>query len=246
MDFNKRRVMKKLFILMLFSSTIFGQVDTSFIEDAKLINLNVYSPEKLKVSEYGAAYDVSGNLIYKTSDSSVYYSNGSEFTKLLSSSQEVVTGWAQYNGDFYDTDNKLVVTEGDTSTLYVNNSSVINSQLPIGVSSFYNESDTTIIGVNSGDAYLLRVSFKASSSINNGRAELLLDIGASPQRIIILGRNIGLSRGSNVTQTISSTSSIYSLNTFVANGCKVKIYADDGNISVWDISFLITRVHKAR
>ncbi len=155
-----------------------------------------------------------------------------------------LTGWAQYLDTFYTSSNKFAVAEFDTVTIPNLAQSVINSQLPTGVDSLYNRADTTIIGVNIGDQYSIRIDFKAEVDINNGYCDILLDIGGSQG--IILSKVVTFPRGSNTPQSFSLTTDYYTLNTFVANGGKLRVYAAAGDLLMWDINYLISRSHKAK
>lgn len=156
----------------------------------------------------------------------------------------IVTGWAQYRDTVFTASNKFAVAALDTATMPNMAHSIINSYLPNGVDSLYNRVDTTLIGVNIGDHYSIRIDFKAEVSVNNGYCDVLLDIGGSQG--IILDKVVTFPRGSNTTHSFSITTDYYTLNTFVANGGKLRIYAADGDLEVWDINYVIFRGHKAQ
>ncbi len=123
------------------------------------------------------------------------------------------TGWGSYNGDNYTSGAPLVVAAGDTTILYINNSSVNETQLPLGAPSFYSPTDSAIMVENAGDALTARVSFQASSTSNNARAFMLFDIGTTTP-IVVAYRNLNLSRGVGITQPNSSTTALFSGATF--------------------------------
>lgn len=163
--------------------------------------------------------------------------------------QEVVnsnTGWASYGDSTYTSVSPLVIAEGATAVIGNNAANVINGQLPIGVSSFYDGATNKITPENSGDAYIIRIDFSAFTSNQNGLATLELDIG-SPQNEI-LRRGFTFPKGSGLANRIevSASTLVYSLDTFIANGGSVELRSDAGNTSIYDVTFIISRVHKAR
>ncbi len=153
------------------------------------------------------------------------------------------TGWAQYKDTIFTSSNKFDIANGDTATMPNMAHSIINTYLPTGVDSFYNRADTTLIGVNIGDHYSIRIDFKAEVDVNNGYCDIFLDIGGSQG--IILDRVVTFPRGANTAHYFSITTDYYTLNTFVANGGKLRVYAADGDLEMWDINFVIVRIHAA-
>lgn len=156
----------------------------------------------------------------------------------------VGTGWAAYTDTTYDSGNKWALTQGDTAKFPFFWDTNIDSQIPLGIDSLFNRSDTTLIGFN-GDSYTVRVNFTAEVSSANGYCSMIYDIGNGTP-IIITERVVNFPRGANTPHDFSLTTSIYALGTFESNGCSVKFHAEDGNLEVWDLSIIVTRTHKAR
>lgn len=159
--------------------------------------------------------------------------------------REKQTGWAQYTDSVYTSSNVLSVSSGSTVTLSNNANSTITSQLPYGVSSFYNNTTNKITPENSGDFYVVRVDFTAYTDNNNGLFELQLDIGGGQGVIYQDTIDFPRGTGSGNAREISKTISLFSLDTFIANGGELKILSITGTTSIYDISFVISRVHKA-
>jgi hypothetical protein len=153
------------------------------------------------------------------------------------------SGWAQYTDTTYKSTNKFTITEGDTSKFPLFWDEKVDSQLPFGVDSLFSRADTSIIG-RTGDAYMLRMNFKAEVDAANGHCDLLHDIGNGTP-IIINDMTITFPRGANQEHEFSKTVLLFSLGTFQSNGCSIKFYAEDGNLEVWDFSIIIARIHKA-
>lgn len=154
------------------------------------------------------------------------------------------TGWAQYKDDQYTSSSPLVIPQGSTVTLGNNAASVIESQLPDGVSSFYDESTNEILGISSGDALLVRIDVTAFTSSQNGLAKVRFDIAGSQG--VILNKTISFPKGTGLSNAneFSSTSFVYSLDTFVANGCELKIESITGQTSIFDVNYVVGRWHK--
>lgn len=155
------------------------------------------------------------------------------------------SGWAQYSDDQYTELSPLVISVGQRVKLSNNAANIINSQLPVGVSDFYDGTTEKITPDLVGDSYMLRVNFKAFTDDNNGYAELQLDIGGAQG--VILERGLSFPRGtgpSNV-RSFSTSSLIYTLGQFVSNGGELFIDNIRGTTSIYDISYVISRDHKA-
>lgn len=182
-----------------------------------------------------------GVIVYDTDLELLYKYNGSAWGA-INDAEEIGTGWAAYNDGVYTSSNKLVISSGSTTALNNNAATVINNHLPTGVSAFYNGTTKKITPENNGDSYIIRVSFKTSNSSKSGIGELILDIGATDP---VLNRTLVFPKDANTESRVSSTNLIFSLATFLTNGGDLKVEAITGNISIWDIEYLITRVHKA-
>lgn len=162
----------------------------------------------------------------------------------LATVESTGTGWAVYSDNVYTSGSPFVVNSGVTSTLPNNAGSVINSQIPLGVTSFYNSGTSKIIPELNGDSYLINVRFTAVSSSNTGLADVSLDIGGAMG--VIDGQTISMRKGAGNSQIINVIFDIYSLSTFVSNGGLIKFNSIDGNTSIYNIQYKITRTHKAK
>ena len=155
-----------------------------------------------------------------------------------------VVGWARYDDTTYTSANKFVVNQDDSLTLPNDAGFTILEHLPLGVDSFYSPNDTTLIGVNEGDFYTIRVDFNAESSSNSGLFYLVIDIGGSIGTTF--EKEFTFPKGIGEEHPFTETFAYYTLDTFLANGGKIKIYSVTGNTSIWDISYVISRTSKGR
>ena len=158
---------------------------------------------------------------------------------------ENATGWAQYSGNNYTSGAPLVINSGNTSVLANNGTtSTIISQLPSGVTGFVNTSNGKITPQNDGDFYVVDIRFKATSSSVDGVIDIAIDIGGAMG--IIRQHTVSLRKGIGVEQRVALSFPVFSGSTFVANGGEVKITSITGNTSVYDVTFVVSRTHKAK
>jgi len=154
------------------------------------------------------------------------------------------TGWAQYADTTSTVGSPQVVSEGNTDVLLNDGANTITSNIPAGVTSLYDGATNKLTPDTVGDAYLVRVSFTAYTSSQSGFATLSLDIGA-PQGVI-LSRGFTFPKGAGLSNAISlsTTTLIYSLDTFIVNGGELKITSNEGDTTIYDVDYVISRTHK--
>ncbi|AXF52563.1 MAG: hypothetical protein [Caudoviricetes sp.] len=155
-----------------------------------------------------------------------------------------LTGWAIYNDNQYTSSVPLVINQGSRTKITNNSNVVLNSQLPIDVTSWWNSTSNKITPSVDGDSYIVNLRFTASSSSITGLADVELDVGGALG--VIDGSTISLRKGSGNTQHISLKFDLYSGSTFLANGGEFYLRSVDGNTSIYDIMLKITRVHKGK
>ena len=155
------------------------------------------------------------------------------------------SGWAQYQDTQYTQGSPLVVSQGDTVAMPINGISNITSHLPEGVSSLYD--GTRITPDLVGDFYDIRVNFTGFASISNGGFAIDIDISAAGDGSnVIASYPVRMIRGSGAgnTQIYTINVPVFSLGTFVANGGLIRFTAVDGNITLYNATLVIARVHK--
>ena len=94
------------------------------------------------------------------------------------------------------------------------------------------------------DAYLIRVSFFCKTSSNTGRADLKLDIGGTQN--VIADVNIAFPKGQNTETPFTTTVLVFAGATFLANGGQLKVSSAAGTTSIYEINYVISRIHKGR
>lgn len=154
---------------------------------------------------------------------------------------DFISGWAQYADGQYTQSSPLSVVGNVDSVLPNNAASIIDSQKPEDVATFY---DGTHITGRNGDGIALTVDLNAiPTQVGTTYVEIWLDIGGSVGELY--KRIISFPKGSGIVRPINFSVSAYTLGTWEANGATVHIKAN-GNIDVYDVRYVITRTHKAR
>lgn len=162
----------------------------------------------------------------------------------LDSAMKNLTGWAQYSDNVYTVGSPLVINSGTTTALTNNGATSITTQMPTGVTAFVNTANGKITPQNDGDFYLVDIRFKAKSSSVNGVIDVGIDIGGAMG--VIREHTVVLRKGIGVEQRVSLSFPVYSGATFVANGGQVKVTSVEGDTSIYDITFVVDRTHKAK
>jgi hypothetical protein len=155
-----------------------------------------------------------------------------------------LTGWARYLDSTYTESSPLSISNGVRSTLTNNALNKLETQLPSDATTFFNETTQKIIATNDGDAYSLSIRFKAKMNVLQGYFDIDLDIGGTQG--IISQESILFTRGANTEQRFDIDLVVFSGSTFVTNGGTLSVTPQNGNIEIYDISFVIVRTHKAR
>lgn len=169
--------------------------------------------------------------------------SGEAVTARFSSFKE--SGWASYTDTVYTSSSPFTINSGVTSTLPNNAGTVINTQLPSGVSSFYNSATSKFTPSNDGDYYTVTVRFKAQTTAPTaGYLDFGIDIGGA------LGVQFKetkiFAKGAGIEHNFSIVVPCYTGSTFIANGGLMKLTSGNGNMTVYDINFQFDRVHKAK
>lgn len=158
---------------------------------------------------------------------------------------DIGTGWASYTSTAHTSGSPLVINSGVTATLPNNAGTVINNQLPIGVSSFYDSTTNKFTPQNDGDYYTVTIRFKAlTTAPTAGYLDFGIDIGGA------LGVQFKetkiFAKGAGIEHNFSIVIPCYTGSTFIANGGLMKLTSGNGNMSVYDINFQFDRTHKAK
>ncbi|MAM29838.1 MAG: hypothetical protein CMC13_12515 [Flavobacteriaceae bacterium] len=237
-----------LIVLTGFVSTAQVGIGTTTPDPSSILELNsdkagFLPPRMSTVDRTAIASPVEGLTVYDTDLNSYYVHDGSNWVKLVSeSSTNDFTGWGDYVDGQYTSASPLIVNTTKI-TLPNNAATTRDSQKPTDIATFYDATTQTITGRN-GDAINISVEFKArpnSSSVT--RLTVAIDIGGAVGEIYI--RDFVLSKGNNVEHYYLSSFNAYTLDTWENNGGTVKVVST-ASTDIYDIRYIISRVHKAR
>lgn len=150
------------------------------------------------------------------------------------------TGWAVYRDTAYTSGSPFVISSGTKVTLPNNAGTVLDSELPDGVTEFYD--GTKLVPDLVNNYYVLTVRFKASYSGGTAAvAEFGVDIGQASD---IFQEVLQFPKGSGTVHAFSLVVPHYTGNDFVTNGGLVKLESiAGGNISVYGIEYHIAKVY---
>jgi len=156
-----------------------------------------------------------------------------------------ITGWGDYTDTEYSSGSPQSITGGSYVTLQNNAGTKREQELPLDVSSFYDATADSIVG-NAGDGIMVTIEFdlRRASATSDYGIEVTIDIGEEGVTEILLYNRTYVLDGS-IDSRITITTGAYTLDTWEANGGRVKINATV-DIEVWGARIIIHRVHKGQ
>jgi hypothetical protein len=121
-----------------------------------------------------------------------------------------------------------------------------NTYLPSDVTELWDTTLDKIVSDNVGNAFEVRVQFIADPGAISASFDMEFDIGNGAPNIVIAARTINAPKGADPF-VVSVAIPIYSLGTFVTNGCKIYINTTDSGdtFDIYDISVLIKQDYHA-
>ena len=151
-------------------------------------------------------------------------------------------GWGVYIDTNYTAGSPFLANQSASYIALPNNKgNVIETYLPSGVTTFYD--GTKITPKNIGDYYSISIRFDAKNSSSTGYFSIGIDLGGSIG--IAFKETLVFAKGANTEQSFSITVPAYSLGTFISNGGIIKILAEQGNASIYNILYHVTQIHSA-
>lgn len=153
----------------------------------------------------------------------------------------VPEGWGNYEHSgaaevFNTTPSKVIINSSGLNT----NESYLPRQIR-GSGSLWDSTNNLITPIGIGDSYHLRLTLPITSKTGGPNvADIQLDIGgaATPTNVIYTTQ---LSLGPTPPFTRSIGFPVFTLNTFVANGCQIFINVDSGSVDITNPSIFISR-----
>lgn len=155
------------------------------------------------------------------------------------------TGWAAYNDTQYTEASPLAVA-ADTPTILPNNKGgVLEIQIPKDLADIGGWVDDSgkIQGLN-GDAVLITLDFQAiPQESGTTLLDVWFDIGGAVGELY--RRTVSFPRGQFASKSVTSTTLVYTLDTWEANGATVYVEASKA-VDIHSIRAVMSRTHKAR
>ena len=93
------------------------------------------------------------------------------------------TGWQQITDTTYTVGSPLTVLQGVTGKILTGTFTTIDTQLPTGVTTFWDGTTDKLVAVNNGDAFTLSLRFKAKMNVLNGYFDIAINIGGALGRV---------------------------------------------------------------
>lgn len=154
------------------------------------------------------------------------------------------TGWVSYVDTTYTVSSPFTITAGTMDTLENNAQTVLSDQKPKSVVNWYNTSTKKLTPSYNGDWYNVVIRFKAKTTANNDYFIINCNIGGAVG--YVYEETMPMVKGANTEQLYTIKMNVYTAATFVSNGGVVSISANTGNLSIYNISYTIARLHRAR
>ena len=150
-------------------------------------------------------------------------------------------GWGVYFDSTYTSGSPLAVNSSRVKLLNDGADSRTNtSYLPHNMLQLWDTVNSKIISENSGDCYDTRVQFTAESD-RNAYMDIEFDIGGA---IGVIAKKTLIFPKANLTPTtFVEDFPIFTLATFIANGCEIYVNTSAGgaNVNIYDFSIFIKR-----
>ena len=151
-------------------------------------------------------------------------------------------GWGMYDDDTYTLGSPLSVTSAGGNVLLPCDgagSNTVTSEQP-AEGALWDVVNDKIISDKSGNAFDVRIDFKAKNDNLTGSFDIFFDIG-DPSGIVVSSRTYTFPKGANTEVQFSIGIPLFSMATFVANGCKVYIDSTVGNTLIYEISIFVKK-----
>ena len=151
-------------------------------------------------------------------------------------------GWAIYEDSQYNAGAPLTSSNANTQiTINGLGAGTHTTYLPTGVTELWNTTSNKIVADELGDAYDVRLDFKANPATASDYAEIVFDIGDGGAALPVVSRTITFAKTGASSFSIGFP--ISALASFMTNGCKIYIDTSGSGdaIDIYDISLFIKR-----
>ena len=151
-------------------------------------------------------------------------------------------GWAIYEDSQYNAGAPLTSSNANTQlTINGLGAGTTTAYLPTGVTELWNTTSNKIIAAELGDAYDVRLDFKANPATASDFAEIVFDVGDGGGTVPVVSRTITFAKTGASSFSIGFPIAV--LASFMTNGCKIYIDTSGSGdaINIYDISLFIKR-----
>lgn len=166
-------------------------------------------------------------------------SNG---TVALESYVDDSTGWEAVVDTLHTVGSPQTVAQGVTATLTNNKGTIFNTQLPSGVTTFFDSATSKITPQNENDFMTSSFMFKAKNSNIDGVFTIYIDIPSLGERFSSVHM---FPKGANTEHGFDIDICHFISNQFAINGGIIKIVANVGDLEIYDKQFRFCRVHRS-
>lgn len=160
------------------------------------------------------------------------------FTELYKS-----TGWEAVVDTVDTVGSPQTIAQGVTDELTNNAGTTFSTQLPTGVTSFWDDTNSKVTPENENDFMTSSFMFKAKNDNIDGHFTLFIDIPSLGERFTTVHR---FPKGANTEHGFDIDICHFVSSQFAANGGIVKITAEVGDLEIYDKQFRFCRVHMAK
>jgi hypothetical protein len=148
-------------------------------------------------------------------------------------------GWVDYRDTLNTESNRQNLTAGSDQKITINAGTSLLSYAPTDGEGLWDSVNNKIQPINLGDAYNIRIDFKATISSNDGYFEFALIVGGT------IGKAFGemkvFPKGFNVIHNFSIDFPVYALDTFLTNGGEIVINPSH-TMTLFDKRIIIIKV----
>lgn len=199
------------------------------IEHKNIIDPNIHEPK---------------NITTATADQ-VYVADGLGSGSWTSTDQLVLpTGWAYYVDSTYTSGSPLAITAATRTKLTIDGLGATTdiTQLPSGVSAFWDTTSNKITPALLDDSYDVRLKFTILPTGAGPYVDIEFDIGGGVG--VVAADTRSLVKGA-VAAVVTFPVPLFAKSTFISNGCEIYL-TPNNNSSVYDIELMVTRTHRGR
>jgi hypothetical protein len=152
-------------------------------------------------------------------------------------------GWVEFKDTQHTQSNRQNLTALQDNKITINAGATILSQKPTGGEGLWDAANNKITPINLGDAYNVRIDFKAAIASNDGWFEFSVNIGGAIG--VALAELKVFPKGTGVIHNFSIDFPIYTLATFVQNGGEL-IINPSHTMTIFDKRIILFKIGQGK